>query len=322
MDIGVVGYYNQGNIGDEGFKTSIMRVLGEEHSYTFMNDIPSDVNDAFDRLIIGGGSFLDTRVLGNHDVEIPYAFLGVGVHNVIHPDNVALLEKANLVVTRNRWYSHSPQAGVLRSVEFLHGPDLLFVQMPDFAEVWDGDNGMEERHAAYKKDSDKNVLVILNGFLMPHELSPPETMTAFKEFQSALDSLERHYGSMCFIAMQTRGIDDRWMFSSLDLPEASATGLAQAIWQSDLVLTTRFHGAIYATMMGVPFVAISPHDKFVSYMDDQGWDNIVNYYNFDYKQVIGASTVCPDQQVLHNTAWKNFHWWKISIPYIREKLDI
>lgn len=314
--IAVVGYYNQGNLGDEGFKTSIMRVLGEEHTYVFMNEIPDHINDDYDRLVIGGGSFLDVPVLGSHDVRIPYGFLGVGIHPFLHPDNKTLLDKANVVVGRNQWTN----VMTTYKVDGIYGPDLLFAQMPDFAEVWDGDQEMEERRAAYLKDKEKNVLVVLNGFLMPHEGSSIEVMSAFKRFQNSMRILEGHYGTVTYRAMQTQAIDDRWMMSDVDIPTANHVEFMQDVWASDLVLSTRFHGCIYATMMGVPFVAVSPHDKFTDFMEDNGWDNYVNYYECDYKQILGAANVCPSQKALHDTAWKNYNWWKISRPYILERM--
>src|SRR5271154_6998437 len=106
------GWYGHQNIGDEAFRDSFRALFPEpEYTLKFTDQIPKDTSK-YDALVVGGGSFLDQPIWRINEVQIPIAFVGVGLDG-IHPDNQKALDRARIVVSRNKSQYH-------------YCPDLVF----------------------------------------------------------------------------------------------------------------------------------------------------------------------------------------------------
>jgi polysaccharide pyruvyl transferase WcaK-like protein len=319
-----LGWYNNHNLGDERFKPSIQKVLGPDVDIDFVNHITN--LDNYDAIIIGGGSFLDQplpiyvpQLIDPTMVSIPIIFLGVGIHNTIHPNNKAWLEKAKLIVCRNIYGCH------INDPKLLYGPDLYFA---DIAPLM---RGSEKKH----------LLILPNGFTVPRSNSEEWQRGAWYRFEEVMGSIIDNYSNQGWEVTLTPmaghpsklyHYDDRQ--ASFRLAQAAKdphllivqqevpryTNLLAEIARSQLVLTARYHGAIFATAMHVPFVGISSHDKMKSYFIDNQWNNYVDYYTFTKDDLDKAIQSIPSNRELIHTYEKGYTRWQELAAIVRDKL--
>jgi polysaccharide pyruvyl transferase WcaK-like protein len=274
MKIFVYGWYGHGNLGDEAFQPSIKNLFHTLDLH-FGDFIPCNINVSFDALWVGGGSFLDQRIKGIENVTIPIGFIGVGIGHTIDVYNEAALNRAKFVIVRDHLsLQMCPQA-------FL-ATDLVFSRK---------DIKPTERVRS------KKAVILLNDFLSPkwnnQEWQSLSYYRFIQEFAKACDSLiskgyTLHFYPMCFSSV----IDDRRVAAAiigrLQMPgkaewrveKTTEQELLSQISRADLVITQRFHGAIYSILLNRTFIAISSHDKLRGLATDCDWKGIIDYYGF------------------------------------------
>lgn len=271
----VLGWYGHGNLGDEAFQPCF-KSLFPSATLTFGDSIPSDIND-YDFLWIGGGSFLDQAVPNPSkiDIRIPIGFIGVGVGAHVSDEYLALLKKAKIIVVRD----HLSVAYMPSGINFTVASDLVFSTPP------------EASYAPTKK-----VTVLLNDFLTPPKDAADWKQLSFNwfvnQFSKVCDKFidkgyEVHFYPMCI----SRSFDDRRTAASViskienrdnvvwHLQSDTNTFFSQ-LATSELVISQRLHGMIYSAKLGVPFIALSCHDKTKGFVKDLGWGGVVDYYGF------------------------------------------
>ena len=262
--IAVYGWYGQKNLGDEAFK-DCFRSLWPNFDFTFFSQIPHNWKD-FDALMIGAGSFLEKEIRGLERVDLPLAFVGVGITQA-HPSNQPALDRARIVVARNEG-------------PYLHAPDIVFSSPVD---------------PTPRKP--ERISVMLNNHFCPRPGAADWTAPAWGwfcvEFAQACDRLVEQYEcSIDFIPMCTNPhIDDRRAAayvidrmkrknSTVHHGELGLDQIQSLLKSSHLVISQRFHGVVYSTLLNRPFVGISGHDKIKMLVEELKNDSIVNYYGF------------------------------------------
>lgn len=305
----VLGWYGHKNLGDEAF-ASAFEHLWPEINFHFGDRLP-DSDAQYDALWIGGGSFLDHACPGLKHWTKPIGFIGVGFQGKVHPDYQAALERAKIVIARNPEAREIfPRARVL--------PDLVFASRPDTL--------LKQRLPK------KRVTVLLNDFVSPRWNSPDWVTRSYlwfqHEFAKACDHLVKEGYELHMIPMGTAGADDRRaaaaIIGRMERPqgarwylggETSEFLLRSTIAMSDLVLTQRFHGIVFAAQNGCPFISISAHDKLKSLTKELRWPGLVNYYGFnldEFLSVLGRVRESSSTPLLDYSARAREEWRCIS----------
>lgn len=292
--IAVIGWYNHGNVGDEAFKAAF-QALFPQFDFTFMAHVPDDINANFDAVWVGAGSFLDEHTGGLAEITLPMAFLGIGMGHVPGDVLLSVMAKAKALVVRD-----SLTQKILTSVGLSPelAPDLAFAN-PILANP--------------QASQGKKAVVLLNDFFTPKMDGTAWQRSAWDwfhhEFSRSLEELIRGGWEIDLVPMCQGGIDDRrpagmiqgYLVEQLQAhthwvhaagPNVSPEQVVHnAVAASDLVITQRYHGMIYATQLGKPFVAISGHDKIRAFTEAVGWWPVVDFYGFNRKTFAGATKV-------------------------------
>ena len=257
MKVFVFGWYGQGNLGDEAFKESFIK-LWPNNKFTFSNSIPTNINEIYDACWIGGGSFLEQHIPNLEYVNIPISFFGVGSSLSPSSSVRGALEKAEHIVFRDKTAAECwPKAKVLSDLVFAR-EDLIPLPMA-------------------KK---KQVTIFLNDFLTPFgkvmEWKALSYYWYLQEFTKIIDRLSATHKIVLFPMCINHRVDDRRIAGSLIgrsefphryewiLEHQDEYTLRKCIQESEFVITQRFHGLVYSLIAEVPCVTITAHDKFAS----------------------------------------------------------
>lgn len=79
--------------------------------------------------------------------------------------------------------------------------------------------------------------------------------------------------------------------------EADEGELVERISESKLVVSLRFHGNIFSTIVGKPFIGICSHDKMSQLFPDLGINNFTDYYGFrkaSFQKVLSEALPTPE----------------------------
>lgn len=316
----VVGWYGHQNIGDQAFKPALREILPEVELH-FVDTVPTRVNE-YDALIVGGGSFLDSPLQTKVDVagvQIPIGFLGVGIHGAVHAKNKPWLEKAAIVVARNQ---HG--ADVSAPEGTLYAPDLTFARTL--------------RPLTLSRP--KHLLVLPNGFAIPKHSSPNWKATAWHWFEYAMSTVLCNFledgWTVSVQPMNAEGMnlctphDDRCAGARLLTQDRKGvyvgtaplteTGLLEEISKASLILSSRFHGCVFATMLQRPFVGISAHDKACSYFHDNNWGNWADYFGFTQAKLDEAVNKMPSPMDMKLMTMKGYVRWEELRDTVMDRL--
>ena len=70
----------------------------------------------------------------------------------------------------------------------------------------------------------------------------------------------------------------------LHLGVADESELISKMIGARLIVSMRFHGNVYSTILGKPWIGIVSHDKMISYFKELGINNYQDYYGFTKKR--------------------------------------
>lgn len=270
----VLGWYGKGNLGDESFKEAF-QTLWPRHAFDFYDAVPPGANEQYDACMIGGGSFLDAGIPGIEKLKLPTAFVGIGACALkdMKPAMAAALMDAKAVVVRDSASeAHLAKAGV----ECRGVGDLFFAR--PVPSSWIG------------RDS-KAITVMLSEHVAPRGADCPEWKAASwnwfcRELAGTLDELVGDGYFVCFLPMsRTNEWDDTraaaavvtrmrrasvvtWDMDPSEYDYGDPDAVCRRIAESNLVISSRLHGAIFSAAVGAPCLAIAAHEKMESFALD------------------------------------------------------
>jgi len=272
----VYGFYDKSNHGDECFKQAF-RTLWPNVHFTFVNQLRQDVVEAHDALWFGGGSFTDQAIRSTFPIESidkPIAYVGISIGGNVHKDHTLLLKRAKIIIVRDQW-----------SLRYLHGLNAHVTSDLVYA-AFDGGTPTQ----GVKGPGD--VVVCLSDHLSPQVTDPVWKYLSFERFAFELAKVLDWYVQqglrVCFVPFSTDSHHDDRLFAALVVSRMSHR--TETVWDrsfdqvdsikaASIVITMRFHGAIFAHLYGVPFIPIACHSKMHMLCRDVGIEPI-DYYSF------------------------------------------
>lgn len=245
MLINVIGWYNEKNAGDEAFRM-VFDQLFHDHEVIYSK---SSVKEA-DRIVFGGGGVMCKSYLENVDGKSLYA-LGVDVH------------------------LNGPEYVRLRSMNF----KSIIIRSKEYADIAKAQGWMEVSYApdiAFSLDYPKwDAVKDQVGIILTHEL-PQDKEKDICQFIQYLQTLGKR---PVFIAMY-EGVHKpdfnvckriaRTYYDSIPIHKNfSPIAVIKSISTCEFVLSMRFHGSIFASAMGIPFLSIANKGKHSLFCDQE-----------------------------------------------------
>lgn len=274
----VYGWYHQKNLGDDLF-IKAFQTLFPEFDFKFVNFIAKDDLENVSAVFFGGGSFIDQPPQISKEALVSLRkkkifYLGIGSETDIHPTHQALLEQAEMIVTRSPAYLNK-----LREINphSLFLPDLVYSLRPKKKSIPDP----------------KSVLVMLNISVVPHWNDPQWKHAAWNYFKSELSQfldglIEKKYkiqfASLCLNdKLHDHGAAYE-IINSMKYRDASSIitlsddieEINECISSFGSVITQRFHGIVLSEIARVPYISIYHHDKLRAPSPGEGQN--ISYY--------------------------------------------
>jgi polysaccharide pyruvyl transferase WcaK-like protein len=255
VNVGVIGWWNNGNQGDFAILDNVMRALAPQRVIPI--DVPFLITpdeierlNQLDFLIFGGGGLLttspavpfDTFDVWGKDLQTPIGIVGLGVDEVKPEHQRAvrqLLDQAAFVFVRDT-----------TSRQLLNHPKVEL--MPDVT------------------------------FFQPHTLAPRPVTSAQPLCGVNLRSLtpdvrQQWIATIKALPLQLRGVplSNYGAFEELEIlreidPEVPSAYDPAALQSLDLMIGTAFHAVIFAIQAGVPVIAIRYAAKVERLMNELG----------------------------------------------------
>lgn len=320
----VYGWYGHGNLGDESFRQSI-EDLWPDSSFVFWDSLDQwkQINADFDAVMIGGGSFLDQRCPHLSKITLPIAYVGVGVGQSIHPDNLAGLKRAKAIVLRD-------EASAARLPENVTGTvaaDLFMAR---------------RRQGVCFSKKNQRVTVLLSEHFAPRGVVPEWFANSWahhvRELAQVCDELvesghEVEFLPMCgepewddsraaamVISRMVHARDCLWYHRG----NVNELEMLKAIEGSSLVITQRLHGAIFSTALGCPFVAICGHDKMRDFCVEVGWKHKVELYASSARLLREAAASAMEENpfILDRYTTEARERWRVASATVKERLSL
>ena len=255
MNVGVIGWWNNGNQGDFAILDNVTRALAPQRVVPI--DVPFVITpdeigrlNQLDFLIFGGGGLLttspavpfDTFDVWGHDLRTPIGIVGLGVDEVKPEHQRAvqqLLDRAAFAFVRDttsRRLLNHPKVQVMPDVTFFQ-PDVIASRPAASARPICGVN-----LRSLSPDDRQQWIAAIKALPLQLRGVPLSTYGAFEELEIL------------------RAID----------PQVPDTFKPDALQSLDLMIGTAFHAVIFAIQAGVPVIAISYAAKVERLMNELG----------------------------------------------------
>jgi polysaccharide pyruvyl transferase WcaK-like protein len=302
MKIAIAGWYHQNNAGDdrllECIQTKLLS-LGVENVEVFIawNELKTRIEEinVCDFLLIGGGGLIlrntNNLIRSFEKITIPYGLFGVSVDSVgeDNTDFIAFLSKNSKFIVVRDGFSSDAFAKHNEKDVFV-APDLTFLY-------------------PYAVDNFKNKTNTIAVSLRPWNPNPFKQYTKnYHRFNKVshkfpfINDLLGLWNPSAFIKKVQKLVtenlisfplflhpkqgDNLLLANTLDSNEASEFDI-NILKQSDFLIGMRLHAVIFATQMGIPFIALNYASKVRNYVEGLGMaDYIVeidNYSSIDMK---------------------------------------
>lgn len=288
----VFGWYNHGNVGDESFIKAFRQVY-PQHDFTFTDHISQSHIDAnYDLCIIGGGDIINKSNLQQIiKLSCPKIAMSVTVTKLSICEELKCLDMLyvrdhlSLSVLHNNGFFNSdyiPDIALCLTGNKENGKSLIA-------------NYFKENHSEHYK---KVCTVVVNGHLWGTQSTISKFKNVFfKHVDDLVDVMDSTNMSFLFVPFSIRAPwDDRvtnsftssqckfWKKNCVIYDKLDVQSNLDIIAASDLIISSRFHGAIFGLGCNVPTVMISSHDK------TSGFLNTINtpyadYWTTSYKEI-------------------------------------
>ena len=238
MKLNVIGWYGIKNIGDNTFREVFLKQFWD-HEIVFSQQ---PILDA-DAIILGGGGVVNGNyLLGLERYTRPLFAMGVDIAvNGMWWERIKSLPFKKLYVRSKEYTTLASET--VTNIEYC--PDLAF-------HLYDE---TRQRVASKRKC----------GIILSYELT-----SGIDHLATTLRKLQTEYDELVFITLYTEDNRDLEVVKKVAAecqcpcsfvePDSPLAAL-QIMSELDLVISMRFHGIIFATMLGIPFLALANKGK-------------------------------------------------------------
>ncbi len=254
MKINVVGWYEVFNLGDQAFKSSFRKYLGE---CTFSNF----AWPGFDHYIFGAGGSPTERVLnsiksGVIDTKTPIRCMGTDIP--LNGQEWDKFRNFNWKFIGCRSVKYTKIANE-QNLLVHHTPDIVF--------------GCDAPVYPESKEDTITVIPMMHVSGHQHINSHVEEQLLFA-LSKLKDKYQIKFLPFCFAPTDSDYLYSLKLCRMLNLPDENVLiktdldDVMNFLAQQKLVITERFHGAILSTMAGTPFVNIAYSGKHTEFTKD------------------------------------------------------
>lgn len=272
----VLGYYNHDNVGDEAYKLAFPKIF-PGHNFTFADVVPNNCK----RVFLGGGDVIQQYFLSQLEkLTIPKYAMSVN----IKPQNIS---KYNEIFSQMLIRNIVPTSKNVLTV-----PDFTFVLE---ANPQHGKKIIERLFQENKADLyDRVIIVVLNAYLCTGEATLARDYVTFDkvcyDLAKTMDSTPASFLLLPFgngfpnndrLAASSLYTKCKfWKKNVILYKELSVQGTLDVISAANMLIGSRLHASIFATIGGTPFVDLTHHDKTALFLESINKDWSVNYWNF------------------------------------------
>lgn len=299
MSSTILGWYGRANCGDDAFVDAFKILLpGQRLRFHEPTEGPLHL-DQGERLILGGGDVIKSYYLDAVDPQQPLWVIGCGLG---YESEIHELSKRNVkgAIFRN---PSDTQIALAAGLPAIFAPDLCF-SIPPVAT------------APRPPGQRKKLGVILSGHPTSGVEQPSIRETSYFEFfqwelASVLDELIQYF-DIHWISFSSD--PDAWdetphysVRRKMNIrkkqtfwPYTANRPLEQLrlIASMDLIITMKFHGAIFSTIQGVPFVSVGQTRKLQEYCQTYNLtDMLIPPYEFSKARALRAIKAAEETEV-------------------------
>ena len=270
MKLTMLGWYGKRNIGDEAFKTAHALMFAGHELTHVVEQVPEDS----DCIILGGGDVVMPFYLKAIPAGRPFYVLGAGLGYESEVDHLAN-QPVKEAVLRNR---ADVRLAVSRGLCATYAPDITFmIDMPKLATRKTPRQGRRKRAA-----------VILSDHISPSPWHRDPRRLSYYDYMKwelalSMDALADYYDFHWIpfsadvnandqrIHLDTFGRVERRRGAHRvhEYPGGPEAAIA-LLGDMDLVISMKYHGVLFATNLGVPFVNIGLSRKTQVFCEEQG----------------------------------------------------
>lgn len=278
LKIGLVGYYNFGNYGDELF-AEVYREVFSDCQITVLPNINSD--PIFDPALVAQQ---DCIIIGGGDLVIPYAFAD------LYWDDVLLTKPIYIIgVGVPTWGGYSKEVVIAMRRFFQHENIKLVTARDPKSRDWIIKQLQPKVPVTFYPD----IVAALNFKRKSHhELTLGIILRAHQDIDySNLEGLLARAASFGYdihnivLGVGKVAEDDLPAAEQLNFPfsriivRQTIGELTDEIARCDVIVSQKFHALVVAMMMGIPCISLSQSDKFVSWFEFFGKELFLSLAN-------------------------------------------
>lgn len=286
----VHGYYGYDNCGDEAFKIFFSEFLkNEDIVFTSPKNPPPHCSDG-EFLILGGGNVVDNFFLDGIDTSWKGSMmaLGIGLNNISALRRLAALSP-RLCVVRNK-----NEIEIFQSVihNAIYAPDLILDLAPEsLSKSGAALPGLQE----LSESRLKKAVVVLSDRLTSFLASGLHQDPCLSSFAiSAIARISQYLKFLCeYYELHFVAFTDNFYHRDDAVNSLVGSSLIgkhdniayyccsnspslgyKLIREADLLISSKFHSAIFALLAGTPYINISDAEKCTSLMSNLGLDRL------------------------------------------------
>lgn len=269
-NIGVIGWYDHGNCGDESYKLSFPKVF-PQHQFVFSEKPTQPYLDAY---ILGGGDVVCDAFISELQPVKKKHIISATISN---PNK--RMSEFDIVAARD-----------FRSLGNAAASGVHAKYVPDFAFALDGnkDRGKDLIKTQFKKvghdQYNSVVVVVVNSHLIPDHAGMVRDLFAFQHMATELGkAMDMTPASFLFVPFGSKmPWDDRiaagwvssrckfWKKNVVVYDDLSVQDTIDMIAAADAIISSRLHSTIFSCVTATPFLDITHNHKNLGFLDATG----------------------------------------------------
>jgi polysaccharide pyruvyl transferase WcaK-like protein len=303
MKIGILGWYFQNNAGDDRILYCLKRkaeALGAAEVMVFVawDELKTRINEinTCDFLLVGGGGLIlrNTNRLVSlfENVQVPWAFIGVSIDSV-GDDNLKFItyvaNRAKFIMVRDQ-FSFDVFHEYTKDALYL-APDLTFLYPYKNDSASHHHNAVAVSLRPWQPNLFKQYTKNYHRFnKLLYKLPPLITWLGLWNIRKFTNLLKKHTTAPIKpfpLHINAKNGDNLLMQTYINAKADVAFDI-EDLKHSDYLIGMRLHALIFATQLGVPFIAVSYASKIDNYVEDMGLSDFsvsVNNYRVLPKKI-------------------------------------